>query len=91
MYARVVPSTLCFFRQAEFTLEAVDAAACIHQFLFSGEKGVTLRADFHSYVLFGGSGLYRFTAGTADSCRDILRMNAVLHYVHLNFKSMSGL
>ena len=49
-----------------FFSESLDAAGCVDQFLFTGEKRMALGADFHADVLFGGSNLNGIAAGTLD-------------------------
>jgi len=61
--------------------EPLDPTGRIHQFLFSGEKRVAFGTDFHTYVLFRGTHFNGIPAGTADSCKFVLRMNVALHDV----------
>ena len=66
---------------AETLLEAIDAAAAIHQLLLAGEERMTLRANFDPQLLFGGAGFERFAAHAAHDSLLILGMDLFLHAI----------
>ena len=66
---------------AEALLEAIDAAATVHQLLFAGEERVTLRANFNTQFRLGGTGLERFTAHAANDAFAILGMDLFFHAI----------
>ena len=65
--------------KAELLVELIHTAAGIDQFLLTGEKGVTLGADFDLDILLGRPGGDHFAAGALDGSLVIVRMDAVLH------------
>lgn len=69
--------------QAVFFLETIDAAARINEFLFAGEERMTVRANFHTQVLFDGTSLERIATGARYRRHVVFRMNSLLHFIHL--------
>ena len=65
----------------EALLEAIDAAAAIHQLLLAGEEGMALGADFNTQFLLGGTGLESFTAHAAHDGLFVLGMDLFLHSI----------
>jgi hypothetical protein len=63
----------------EPALEALDAAARIHELLLARVKGVALRADLDVQLRLRGACLELVTAGAANGRDDVLGMNVSLH------------
>ena len=78
------------FLYAVALLEAVYAPARIHQLLFAGIEGMAFGADVNSELLFGGTGLKRFTADAADDGGPVFGMDVLLQGGHLTRASFSG-
>ena len=67
--------------EAEALLEAIDAAAAVHQLLFAGVEGVALRANFNTHFRFGGTGLESLAANATNDALAILGMDLFLHAI----------
>ena len=65
--------------ETELLVELGNTAAGIDQLLLASEEGVTLRADFHTNILLGGTCLNYITAGAFNSSLLIIGMNTILH------------
>jgi len=69
---------------SELSVETIDAAAGINQFLFARKERVALGANFHSDFLFGGTGFKALAASASDSGDCIIGMDALFHFLHLS-------
>ena len=67
------------FIQTELFVEAANTAAGVYHLLLTGEKGVTLGADLHADIRFGGARLDHVAAGTPNGGLSVLGMDVVLH------------
>jgi hypothetical protein len=63
-----------------FLSEPFDATGRIHQLLLAGKKRMAIGANFHAYILFGGTRLDGVAAGALDSCLVIIRMDICFHF-----------
>jgi hypothetical protein len=66
-----------------FFAEPFDTARSVHQFLFPGEKRVTVGTDFNAYIGLGGADFYHVSAHTGYGGLNILGMNIRFHYFSL--------
>lgn len=60
-------------------VEAIHAAAGVHQLLLARKERMALGADFHPDLRLGGTGLDDIAAGAANHRRSILGMDSVFH------------
>jgi hypothetical protein len=83
---------LCFWRGSPiFSPETLHSTGGIHQFLLSGEKRVTSRADFHADILHRRAGVDHVAAGAGDVGVEILGMNLFFHLTSsLNIPPKAG-
>src|SRR5688572_32624598 len=60
-------------------LEALDAAAGVHELLLARVEGVAVGADLHVQVTLGRARLERVPARAGHGCLDVFRMDLGLH------------
>jgi hypothetical protein len=77
--------TLFFLKFSVLFTETLNAACGVDQFLFSGEKGMTLGTNFNGNILFGAPYLDRGAAGTLNGRVGIVRVDI---WFHINFNSL---
>jgi len=74
----------CGWLLAVALVEAIDTSCGIDQFLFTGKKWVTRRADFDVQVTFlGGASLEALAARAGNRDFNVFWMNSWFHFVTL--------
>ena len=78
---RLAPLQLFLLKLFVFFAEAFDATGRVHQLLFAGKKRMTIGANFHADIGFGGSSLDNIAAGTFNLCCIVFWMNIWFHFI----------
>ena len=69
--------------QAETLVETIDTSTGVNQLLLAGIERVALGADFNTNLLLSGTGLENVTTSATNRGLFVLRMDTLLHFVHL--------